>query len=145
MTVAAAHQPATNEEAAAAAKETLTRFVDSWNRADAHAYSENYWPDAELVDPLGAIKKGREAIAQAHAELWAGPFKGTVIAGTIRAVHRLDANVIVVDLDLKLKGAKLPPSVQVDAEGALNTHLKHVLQKREGVWRTVLAQNTFVQ
>lgn len=26
-------------------------LVDSWNRADRGAYGENYWPEAELVDP----------------------------------------------------------------------------------------------
>jgi hypothetical protein len=29
----------------------VTRFEDSWNRADGPAYGENHWPEAELVDP----------------------------------------------------------------------------------------------
>ncbi len=41
-------------EADAAAQAMVNRFADSWNRADGAAYGENYWPEAELVDPAGS-------------------------------------------------------------------------------------------
>jgi hypothetical protein len=56
------------DEAQSVAIAMVNRFVDSWNRADGAAYGENYWPDSELVDPTGAIKSGRTAIEQEHAE-----------------------------------------------------------------------------
>ena len=40
-------------DASVAAQAMVARFVDSWNKADGAAYGENYWPDAELVDPSG--------------------------------------------------------------------------------------------
>jgi hypothetical protein len=43
-----------DDEAQAAATAMVNRFVDSWNRADGAAYGENYWPEAELVNPSGA-------------------------------------------------------------------------------------------
>jgi uncharacterized protein (TIGR02246 family) len=67
------------DEAQSVAIAMVNRFVDSWNRADGAAYGENYWPDSELVDPTGAIKSGRTAIEQEHAEMWAGTFKGSRI------------------------------------------------------------------
>src|SRR5439155_13964684 len=42
----------------------VNRFVESWNRADGASYGENYWPEAELVDPTGAIVTGRSAIVK---------------------------------------------------------------------------------
>jgi hypothetical protein len=33
----------------------VQRFSDPWNRADGVSYGENYWPEAELVDPSGMI------------------------------------------------------------------------------------------
>jgi hypothetical protein len=65
------------DEANAAARAMVDRFADSWNRADGAAYGENYWPDAELVDPSGVILTGRAAIVKEHVDLWAGIFMGT--------------------------------------------------------------------
>ena len=60
LDVSAATQPDSAAKAAAAAM--VQRFADSWNRADGTAYGENYWPEAELVDPTGAIIDGQKAI-----------------------------------------------------------------------------------
>ena len=136
---------ASNEEESAAADSMAKRFVDSWNRADGAAYGEGYWPDAELVDPTGKIWKGLEAIAQMHVDLWAGIFKGSHVEATVRNIRRLGPNYVLVDLDLALSGAReAPPGAFVDAHGAIRTHLKHILERRNGVWRILSAQNTFV-
>lgn len=128
-----------------AAESMVKRFVDSWNRADGAAYGEGYWPDAELVDPTGTVWTGRAAIAQMHVDLWAEAFKGSEVTATVRGIRRLGATHLLVDLDLALRGARVaPPGAVVDAEGAIRTHLKHVLEKREGAWRILSAQNTFV-
>ncbi|HET7599645.1 MAG TPA: DUF4440 domain-containing protein [Gemmatimonadales bacterium] len=66
--------PPVPPEAAAAAEKMVARFVDSWNRADGAAYGENYWPDAELVNPSGVISRGKAAIVREHVDLWAGIF-----------------------------------------------------------------------
>jgi uncharacterized protein (TIGR02246 family) len=71
------------DECKAAADAMVNRFVDAWNRADGAAYGENYWPEAELVDPIGRIYDGRDAITQTHVELWAGIFKGTRVKGSV--------------------------------------------------------------
>lgn len=134
----------TSEERAAA-DSMVGRFVDSWNRADGTAYGEGYWPDAELVDPTGKVWKGRAAIAQMHVDLWAGPFKGSRIEAVVRNIRRLGPNSLLVDLDLALRGAgQAPPGASLDAEGAIRTHLKQILEKRKGIWRILSSQNTFV-
>src|SRR6185437_14991156 len=86
-----------DREAKAAADAMVSRFVDSWNRADGAAYGENYWPEAELVNPSGAIRNGKAAIVKEHVDLWAGIFKGTHIAAHVRRIQRLGPNYLIVD------------------------------------------------
>ena len=132
----------TDKEAQAAAEQTIHRFVDSWNRADGAAYGENYWPDAELVNPSGQIVSGRDAIAKEHVDLWNSIFKGGHMEAKLRRVRRLDASHIIVDFDPVLSDIAHPPP---GAKGnTIRTHLKHILEKRHGEWKVVAAQNTFI-
>ena len=99
-----------DKAALSAANAMVQRFADSWNHADGVAYGENYWPEAELVDPSGAIVSGKTAIVQEHVDLWAGPFKGSHVAAKVRRVQMLGANYMIVDFDVQLSGfAKAPP------------------------------------
>lgn len=132
-----------DKEAQAAAEQTVHRFVDSWNREDGKAYGENYWPDAELVNPSGGIVKGRAAIAKEHVDLWAGIFKGSHMEAKVRRIRRLDANHIIVDFDPELSHIEKPPP-GAPPNGVIKTHLKHILEKRHGEWKVVAAQNTFI-
>ncbi len=134
-----------DREAKTAADAMLNRFVDSWNRADGAAYGENYWPEAELVDPSGAILNGKAAIVQEHVDLWAGIFKGTHIAGHVRRIQRLGPNYLIVDCDLEVSGARqFPPGSPPSKGGVLRNRLKHILEKRHGAWKVLSAQNTFI-
>lgn len=140
-----ARNAASDAEAKAAAEATVRSFVDSWNRADGASYGENYWPDAELVNPSGEIVDGRAAIAQEHVDLWAGIFKGSRMAAKVRKVQRLDPNHIIVDFDTELSNVReQPPGNQNQGKNVLRTHLKHVLEKRTGQWKVLSAQNTFI-
>jgi uncharacterized protein (TIGR02246 family) len=132
-----------DKEARAAAQQTVQRFVDSWNREDGKAYGENYWPDAELVNPSGGIVNGRAAIAKEHVDLWAGIFKGSHVEAKVRRIRRLDPNHIIVDFDPELSHIQKPPP-GAPPNGVIKTHLKHILEKRHGEWKVVAAQNTFI-
>jgi uncharacterized protein (TIGR02246 family) len=99
-----------DEEQVGVADSMVKLFVDSWNSAAGAAYGEGYWPDAELVDPTGAIWSGRTAIAQMPIDLWAGPFKNSHVGATVRKLRRLGPDHVLVDLDLTLQGAKGPPA-----------------------------------
>ena len=128
----------------AAAEAMLTRFVEAWNRADGPAYGDGYWPDAELVGPSGTIHTGRAAITGTHVELWAGIFLGSHVQGVVRRLRRLGPDYLLVDLDLEVTSfQQRPPGSRPDDPDVISAHLKHVLEKREGVWRILAAQNTF--
>ncbi len=133
------------DEVTAAAQAMVERFADSWNRADGAAYGENYWPDAELIDPSGVVVSGRAAIVKEHVDLWAGAFKGTRQKVTVRRVKVLSAEYFLVDFDAYLTGVRAaPPGATLPADGVLVAHLKHIMQKRGGEWRVLFAQNTLV-
>jgi uncharacterized protein (TIGR02246 family) len=133
-----------DKETLSAANAMVERFVDSWNHADGVAYGKNYWPEAELVNPSGVIVTGKAAIVQEHVDLWGGIFKGSHIAGRVRRVQMLGANYMIVDFDLQLSGfAKAPPGAPPGAT-VLKNHIKHVMEKRDGVWKVLSAQNTLI-
>ena len=134
-----------HDESQTVAQAMVDRFADSWNRADGTAYGENYWPEAELVDPVGIICTGKDAIVKEHVDMWAGPFKGSHIEGRVRRVQRLGENYMIVDVDLEVSGVRQgPPGSPQNGKGILRNHLKHVMEKRDGVWKVLSAQNTFI-
>jgi uncharacterized protein (TIGR02246 family) len=131
--------------AKAAAQAMVDRFADSWNRADGKAYGENYWPEAELVNPSGAIVDGQAAIVQEHVDLWNTIFKGSHATGRVRKIRMLGPDYMMVDFDVEVSNvAHLPPGSPTYADGTLRNHLKHILEKRNGQWRVIAAQNTFI-
>ena len=125
-----------------AAARLARQFADTWNRRDGRGYGQAYWPDAELVDPSGQVWRGREAIVQTHRDLWSGPAKATHMTVQVRRVLPLSASPFVVDIDTSASGFLPPP--RGAPEGIVKTRLKHVVQKRNGDWKIVTSQNTFV-
>jgi uncharacterized protein (TIGR02246 family) len=133
-----------DKEALSAANAMVQRFADSWNHADGVAYGENYWPEAELVNPSGAVVSGKAAIVKEHVDLWAGPFKGSHVTGKVRRVQMLGANYMMVDFDVQLSGFTKAPPGAPPGTLALDAHLKHVMERRHGTWKVLSAQNTMV-
>jgi len=136
---------ATDEGPQAASEAMVSHFVESWNRADGAAYGENYWRDAELVDPTGAIVEGKTAIVQEHIDLWEGIFKGSRATGKVRRIQMLGSDYMMVDFDVQISNIRvLPPGAPAYPDQTLRNHLKHVLEKRNGAWKVISAQNTFI-
>lgn len=134
-----------DNEAQTVARTMVNRFVDSWNCADGVAYGENYWPEAELVDPVGRIVNGQPAIIHEHVEMWTGPFKGSRATGKVRRIQMLGSNYMIIDFDVEVSGVhQPPPGSPPNANGVLRNHLKHIMEKRNGSWKVLSAQNTFI-
>src|SRR5437868_4315197 len=124
-----------DSDATAASQAMVKRFTESWNRADGAAYGENYWPEAELVDPSGGIVTGQKAIVQEHLDGWAGMFKGSRATGKVRRIQMLGPNYMIVDFDLEVSGFRQPPPGSPPNAKVLRGHLKHVMEKRNGLWK----------
>ncbi len=133
------------DQAQKAADSMLNRFLDSWNHADGQAYGENYWPEAELVGPLGIVVEGKAAIVQEHVDMWNGMFKGSHIEGKVRRIRMLGPKYMMVDLDSEVSNLQqLPPGSPAYGDRVLRSHLKQILEKRDSVWKVIAAQNTFI-
>jgi uncharacterized protein (TIGR02246 family) len=126
----------------ATADQLARTFERTWNERDGAGYGTAYWPDAELVDPMGQIWDGRDAIIQMHVDLWAGPFSKTEVRARVRRIREVAPTVAVVDLEVSGDGFPVPPG-DVGA-GKITARLKHVIEKRGGDWKIAASQNTFV-
>jgi uncharacterized protein (TIGR02246 family) len=126
----------------AIADTTLARFVDCWNHANGPGYRELYWPEAELVDPRGDVFEGADAVTKLHTDLWSTILAGSVIQGRVRKVRRLGPDHLVVDMDLEVTAYKSLPSGVRDVGGVVKNRLKHVMERRQGVWKILSGQNT---
>jgi len=124
----------------AAADELAETFERTWNERDGSGYGTAYWPDAELVDPMGQIWDGRDAIIQMHVDLWTGPFGNTAVRAKVRRVRAIAPTVAVVDLEVF--GTGFPK--QASSDGNIETRLKHIIEKRGTEWKIAASQNTFV-
>jgi uncharacterized protein (TIGR02246 family) len=141
--------PSDDSEVRKAAADALAVFVDSWNRAAAGDpkapadYGTQYWPDAELVDPSGKIWEGQPAIVQMHVDLWNTAFKSSNVKGSVRKTRQLSPTLMIADFDLELSSFREAPAGSAPENAAVKTHLKHVMEKRNGMWKVIAAQNTF--
>ncbi|WP_158258071.1 SgcJ/EcaC family oxidoreductase [Sphingopyxis lindanitolerans] len=139
---ASARDAAANGEQQTAADHLAAQFAESWNRRDGKAYGDAYWDDAELVDPSGQVWSGRAAIIQTHVDLWKGPARDTHMTAQVRRVQFLTADLFIVDIDTAASGFSPPPPGAPN--GVVRTRLKHVVQRRNGEWKILASQNTFV-
>lgn len=127
----------------------LSQFIAAWNSAAAgdvrgyDLYRDLYWPDADLVDPTGGVWNDQNGIVQMHVDLWNAPFKGSMVRGSVRKARRLSPTVMVADFDLELALFKPSSAGAREPAGAMNAHLKMVMQKRGAKWKVITSQNTF--
>ena len=124
------------------AEQLARMFERTWNDQDGSGYGTAYWSDAELVDPMGQIWDGCEAIVQMHVDLWSGPFSKTEVRARVRRVREVGPTAAVVDLEVSGSGFPAPPG-QPD-NGNITARLKHVIERRGTEWKIVASQNTFV-
>lgn len=126
-------------------RQSLDRLAQAWNTADAQMWADEYWPQGELINILGGIMPNPTAIRERHAAVLAGPFKGSHFESTVRRILFLGPDVAIVDTDIRVTQFRaLPPGAVATSPGLLLTRMKHVYQRRDGVWRIAASQNTAV-
>ena len=138
--------PLTPDEERALATAVVERLAAAWNAGDAEAWVAEYWSDAEFINVLGAVLKGRKEILERHTAIFASFFKGSRIRMTVRVARGLGTSAILVQTDAEVRGfGRLPPGIRAQRDGVLRTRLSHVLLNREGHWRIYASQNTNVE
>ncbi len=121
--------------------------AEAWNRGDATAWSQAFAEDADFVNILGGVFAGREEIERRHAAIFSSFFKGSRNRVTVRRLTFPIPGLAILDTDQEVTGyASLPPGVRpTRPDGALVTHMKYVVQLRDGAWRILSGQNTEVK
>lgn len=115
-------------------------FRDAWMARDGDAIGALFAPDADFVNVVGIWWENRGAIAKAH-----GYALGSFFARTRLTVGRVKVRrvgeVAIVHARMRLTGQLAPDGTEA---GARTTILSFVLERREGGWIGLAAQNTDV-
>jgi uncharacterized protein (TIGR02246 family) len=131
--------------AGTAVRESMQRLGDAWNASNAEAWSNEYWPDGELINIRGDVLSGPSQIRDQTAKILAGPFKGSHFAFTVRNMRTIGSDVVIADTDILVTGFRgLPPGITASGSGELRTRMKYVYERRDGSWRIIASQNTMV-
>ena len=125
--------------------ELVQHLADSWNAGDAEQWVRDCIVDCDFINIRGDVMENRLANQERHARVFAGPFRGSRIAMSVRRVRYLAGDVAVVDTDCRVTGAPgMPSGIQPTQPGVLATRLKHVLVRSNGRWQIAASQNTAV-
>ncbi|HLW80894.1 MAG TPA: SgcJ/EcaC family oxidoreductase [Candidatus Acidoferrales bacterium] len=104
------NQPQTTDAHAkdrAAIEHTLERFLDAWNKHDAHAFAMTFTEDADFTNVAGVHAHGRANVETFHARVFATLFKDSHQTAQIRSIRFLTPHLATVDVDWQMTGAIL--------------------------------------
>ncbi len=123
----------------------MERQVAGWNLMDAELWAADFADDSEFVNIIAMHFKDRAENVQRHAHLYETIFKGSTLGAEVLRVRRLTDDVALVHTRFSLRGHSAnPPGIGNTKPGMLKTHISFVLQRIDGDWRIVMAQNTAV-
>jgi uncharacterized protein (TIGR02246 family) len=123
----------------------LDQQESAWNRGDGTAWATAFADDADFVNILGQSFPGRDAIAEQHRRILAGPFHGSHTTITVRQFTEIAPGVALIETMHEVTGYKfLPPGIAPTAEGILKTRMTYVAVKRDASWWLIAAQNTAI-
>lgn len=129
----------------AALQNMMDMQVSAWNRKDAPAFAATFAEDAIFITVRGDRVTGRPAIEQNHAFIFNGPYKSTTITMHVESILHPSAGVSVADVECAVRGFEaLPPGITAAEPGVLKTRMRYVVEKRDGAWTIIAAQNTVV-
>ncbi len=114
-------------------------LLKAWNSRDGQAFGAYFVEDGGIVGYDGSLVDGREAIAAEMSRIFAHHQTPAYIQ-KVRSVRFLEAQVAllrgIVGMPSLLDGSIMP---------TLNAIQTLLAEKRDGVWRVVLFQNTPAQ
>jgi len=127
-----------------AIRSSLDRLAQAWNAPDASAWAQEYWPDGELTNVLGLVYVTPADIRDRTAEILTGPFRNSHFAYTVRRIRFIGRDAALVDTDITVTGFRGLPGISPTRPAELVTRMKHVYQRRHGIWLILASQNTAV-
>ena len=98
------------------------RMEQGWAAGDATAFASVFAEDVDFVTVRGEELFGRQAVSRGHAELFAGPYRDTVLTAEISLVRPLTDAISVVHVTSSI------------APASVTTHAQAVVARREHGW-----------
>lgn len=124
----------------AATQQTVERFLDAWNKHDAHAFAMTFTQDADFTNVVGTHAQGRANVEKFHARVFATVFKDSHQTAQIRSIRFLTPNLAAVDIDWQMTGATFPNgNLMPNRKGLLNWVMIH---QPDGAWLIEVMHNT---
>lgn len=106
-------------------------FVAAWNRHDVDALASMWAIDGDLLEPDGAVAKGRDAVRAHFARQHATVFAKTRLVLRVADVWFLAEDVALVDGGYEIQGIRTPDGRELPARRG---QLTSVLLKEQGKW-----------
>ena len=121
-----------------ALRDVMDRFMDAWNRHDAHAFAAVFAEDADFTNVLGIGASGRAKIEEFHAPVFATIFKNSHQKHDDIKIRFIRDDIAAVDVHWQMTGATDPQgNPRPDRRGLLN----FVMAKDAGRWQIVVMHN----
>ena len=121
-----------------AIRELMDRFVDAWNRHDAHAFAAVFAEDADFTNWRGVGASGRSKIEEFHAPVFATIFKKSHQKYDDVKTRFIRDDIAAVDVHWEMTGATDPQgNPWPDRQGLLS----FVMAKDTGRWQIVVMHN----
>jgi uncharacterized protein (TIGR02246 family) len=128
----AAARPADQPETAA---QVLRQgYVAAWDRADPQAIAAFFAADGDFINPTGFHAEGRAAIAAFYAQAFAAGYAGSRGGFAPSRVRAVRPDVVVVDGEWSIEGARTPDGQPRPREHGVATA---VLRRDPDGWRVV--------
>jgi uncharacterized protein (TIGR02246 family) len=116
----------------------MDRFMDAWNRHDAHAFATAFAEDADFTNWRGVGATGRSKIEESHAPMFTTVFRNRHQAYTEIKIRFIRSDVAAVDVHWEMTGVlDAQGNPRPDRQGLLN----FVMAKDAGQWQIIVMHN----
>lgn len=128
-----------NDKSEDAIRKVVSQVEAGWNAHDAKTFAGPFAEDADYVVVNGMYIKGREAIDKGHAGIFAGIYKESKNAATIKSIRflRPDIAVVHVEWNLEFMAGGLKQTAR-----AMNSM---IMSETGGKWSIASFHNTPIQ
>jgi uncharacterized protein (TIGR02246 family) len=119
-------------------RESMDRFMDAWNRHDAHAFAAVFAEDADFTNWRGLGATGRSKIEEFHAPTFTTIFKNSHQKYSDIKIRFIRDDVAAVDVHWEMTGATdSQGNPRPDRQGLLS----FVMAKDAGRWQISVMHN----
>ena len=111
------------------------QLAEAWNKDDAKGMAAGFADDADLINPLGRVAKGKAEIEKLYQDEHRGVFKGSHFASECKAgVHVVKPDVAIVTCSFEVTGGTLPDGKPMPAMKGIYTA---TMVKAKNRWQIV--------